>query len=341
VADWLGVFRKVQESFMDDYTRRVEQQKKQYADKSKLKGLPDTYRYWTPRYLVPKVKEVFGESSFYDVYAKSFMDAAQRGRGKILSIGSGDGQIEVAIAENMIRRGFRSFTILATELADVRLDRARKLVADKGLADYFEFKIVDVNEWDPGEKFSGVMAQHTLHHIVELERMFDFIDRNLEDEGVFPIVDMIGRNGHMRWPETLDVIEKLWLILPDKYKFNHQLSKIVDPYDNWDCSKSGFEGIRAQDILPLLCERFSFQSFLGTGGFVDIFIERAFGHNFDVEDEVDMAWFNLIATMNDAMLETGAIKPTMIFAVARKKEFTTIPSVYRGMVPEKAIRQPD
>jgi len=33
----------------------------------------------------------------------------------------------------------------------------------------------------------------------------------------------------------------------------------------WDCSKQGFEGIRAQDILPLLVKKFSFRSFLGFG----------------------------------------------------------------------------
>jgi SAM-dependent methyltransferase len=328
---------------LDEYQRRVEQQKRQYANKEAMKGLPRTYRYWTKNYLIPKTSEVFGEASFYDVYAKSFIESAQKsgGRGRILSIGSGDGQVEVAIAENMIRRGFHDFTILATELAEVRLDRARKLVAEKELGSNFEFKIVDVNQWEPQENFTGVMAQHTLHHIVELERMFDFIDRNLDQHGVFPIVDMIGRNGHMRWPETLDILEKFWLILPDKYKFNHQFSKQVDPYVNWDCSKSGFEGIRAQDILPLLCEKFSFSAFLGTGGFVDIFIERAFGHNFDPDDAVDMAWFDIIARMNDAMLETGAIKPTMIFAVARKKNPAIVTSSYRGMTPEKAIRQPD
>ena len=326
---------------MDDYQRRVEQQKRQYANKEAMKGLPKTFRYWSQRYLVPKAQEVFGERSFYDVYAKSFIEASKKGSGRILSIGSGDGQVEVTIAENMIRRGFSDFKILATELAEIRLDRAKKLVAEKGLEDNFEFLIVDVNQWEPGQGFSGVMAQHTLHHIVELERMFDFIGRNLEEQGVFPILDMIGRNGHMRWPETLDVLEKFWAILPEKYKFNHQSSKLVDPYVNWDCSKSGFEGIRAQDILPLLCERFSFESFLGTGGFVDIFIERAFGHNFDPENPIDMAWFDIVARMNDAMLETGEIKPTMIFAVARKKDPAIAPSFYRGMSPEKAIRWPD
>ncbi|MBA4783784.1 MAG: class I SAM-dependent methyltransferase [Rhizobiales bacterium] len=324
---------------MDEYQRRVEQQKLQYANKAAMKGLPKVFQYWTQRYLVPKVQEVFGERAFYDVYARSFIAAAEKGSGRILSIGSGDGQVEVAIAEKMLSKGFAGFKFLSTELAEVRLDRARKLVAEKGLSDYFEFLIVDVNAWEPDEPFSGVMAQHTLHHIVELERMFDFIDRNLEEDGVFPIVDMIGRNGHMRWPETLEPLERLWAILPEKYKYNHQSSKLVDPYVNWDCSKSGFEGIRAQDILPLLCDRFSFESFLGTGGFVDIFIERDFGHNFDPESSVDMAWFDTIATMNDAMLETGAIKPTMIFAVARKKRDVVGASIYRGMTPEAAIRQ--
>jgi trans-aconitate methyltransferase len=62
--------------------------------------------------------------------------------------------------------------------------------------------VVDVNATKPTSKFDVIMANHSLHHIVELEKTFDTIFDCLNENGIFATCDMIGRNGHMRWPET-------------------------------------------------------------------------------------------------------------------------------------------
>lgn len=322
------------------YAKRVDDQVRQFANMERLKGLPPVYRYWSQNYVVPKIWEVFDVGSHLHIYVSAFGDALDKagGKGKILSVGSGDANVEVALVKQMLAAGIENFTILATELSEVRFERARRLVHERQLDDYFEFKVVDVNEWQPDERFVGVMAQHTLHHIVALEKLFSFIDRNMYDEGAFVVVDMIGRNGHMRWPETLEYVEKIWSFLPDRYKYNHQFGKFMPEYVNWDCSNKGFEGIRAQDILPLLCEYFSFTHFLGVGGFVEVFVDRGFGHNFDADNSADRNFIDIVARLNDALLETGEIKPTMIFAVCQKKDRGLPVRLYRGKSPAEMVR---
>ena len=54
------------------------------------------------------------------------------------------------------------------------------------------------------------MAHHSLHHIVALETLFGQIVERLEPEGAFITMDLIGRNGHMRWPETLAIVRHIW-----------------------------------------------------------------------------------------------------------------------------------
>jgi len=103
---------------------------------------------------------------------------------------------------------------------------------------------------------------------------------------------MIGRNGHMRWPEAMDVIPSLWKYLPQSHKFSHQLKRIEHGYVNWDCSSKSFEGTRARDILPELVKSFQFDLFLGFCSLVDIFIDRGFGPNFDLESE----WTDSLST---------------------------------------------
>ena len=52
-----------------------------------------------------------------------------------------------------------------------------------------------------------------------------------------------------------------------------------------------FEGIRAQDILPLLVERFTFDEFIGFGNVIDPFVDRSFGPNFDIASpKISRSW---------------------------------------------------
>jgi len=67
-----------------------------------------------------------------------------------------------------------------------------------------------------------------------------------------------------------EVRPDVWRELPDKYKFNHGMKRIEKTFPNTDYSVAGFEGIRAQDILPLLTRRFHFELFVGFANIVDI-----------------------------------------------------------------------
>lgn len=320
------------------YSDRVESQVSQFADKEALVPLPKIYQYWNQNYIVPKLLEAFGYRNLWEIYARSFIEAANDKAPRVLSVGSGDGIVEVRIASKMLELGCDDFTFVATELSDIRLDRARQNAEAAGLSRHFEFEQVDVNETSFDENFTGAMAQHTLHHIVELEALFQNIRDLLTDDGVFVVVDMIGRNGHMRWPETLAYVERFWEILPEKYKYNHQFKKTHHEYVNWDCSIRGFEGIRSQDILQLLREHFSFSAFACAGGFVDVFVERGYGHNFDREDPHDLALIDVIAELNDALLQLGNIKPTMMFATCHKPGRATSERTFGGLSSAQAVR---
>jgi hypothetical protein len=138
---------------------------------------------------------------------------------------------------------------------------------------------------------------------------------------------MIGRNGHMRWPEALEIIQDIWKFIPDHYKTNHQLKRVEKEYDNWDCSKTGFEGICAQDILPLLVAKFTFRAFLG------------FGHNLDVDNQRDTGFIDFLEQLNSLLIDLGYLKPTMIYGVmTRRKQHAPPPRCYRHWTPAFCAR---
>jgi hypothetical protein len=150
---------------------------------------------------------------------------------------------------------------------------------------------------------------------------------------------MIGRNGHMRWPEACEQIARLWSLLPDTYKYNHQLSRLEETFDNWDCSKEGFEGIRAQDILSLLIESFEFEYFLAFSNLIDVFCDRSFGHNFSRERSFDRAFIDFVAELDERLIREGTLTPTHLVAVMTRDKSAN-PVFVDGLDPGRCVRVP-
>lgn len=172
------------------------------------------------------------------------------------------------------------------------------------------------NQWRAAKPYHAVMANQSLHHVMQLEHLFDAIlDAIKPLNGVLITSDMIGRNGHQRWPEALSLLEEFWDQLPPKYKYNRQLKRQDDQFVNWDCATDGFEGIRAQDIMRLLSERFHFDLFVPFANLITPFIDRGFGHNFDVDSEFDRSFIDRVHARDEVEIRAGRISPTQMFAV--------------------------
>ena len=148
---------------------------------------------------------------------------------------------------------------------------------------------------------------------------------------------MIGRNGHQRWPEALTLVEKYWHELPLSYRFNLQLNRMETEFSDWDCSTEGFEGIRSQDILPLLVERFHFEEFLAFGNVIMPFVDRSFGHHLEPTTAWDSGFIDRLHGVDEAGFKSGDLTPNMMFAAMTTNKSDKEIFV-RGLSPEKSIR---
>ena len=324
-----------------DYEARIQAQIAQYADPEGLIQLGPIYRYWIYKHIVPRIDEVFGvNNALLSMHSMQRRRLRQPGAGRrIASLGAGECEYDILLIKKLLEMGETDFVVEAIELSPLRFDRARASALAEGVEQYLLLNQGDLNTWVANGKYSVVIAKDTLHHVLELEHLFDAIHEGLEEDGVFLTTDMIGRNGHMRWPEALEIIQAIWKFIPDHYKINHQLKRVEKEYDNWDCSKTGFEGIRAQDILPLLVEKFAFRGFLGFGNLPDIFIERGFGHNLKVDNPHDTGFIDFLEDLNTLLIDVGYLKPTMIYgAMMRRRHPAPPPSCYRHWTPEFCVR---
>jgi hypothetical protein len=218
-----------------------------------------------------------------------------------------------------LSNGPGTFRLECLELSPILIDRANHRIQQAGLSAYVTMVQRDLNAWSPKESSAGtytaVLANHILHHVVELEALFASVAVAIGQTGVFLTADMIGRNGHMRWPEALVLVNALWDTLPEELKYNHVFRQTDHAFNNWDCSSKGFEGARAQDSLPLLVQRFQFEKFLGFGNLPDEFCDRFYGPNFDPVIPAHTRFIDSVEHLNSLLLELGVLKPTKMLAV--------------------------
>jgi SAM-dependent methyltransferase len=305
------------------YEEKLEQEQGIYAHVQDVHGLPEIFHYWSNRYLRPHL-EVRGFSSpdeMFLCYAGLAAREALAGSPlRILSLGAGNGDLELSILNRLPAAEAQVTHIDCLELNPRMIERGQVAAAAAGFSHSISFIQTDFNTWrHSGAPYRLIFANQSLHHVLALEHLLGQVHTALSLDGRFIISDMIGRNGHRRWPEALEAIWDFWSELPLSYRRNRQLGTYEELYVDRDFSRVGFEGIRAQDILPLLCERFGFAWFHAFGNIIDPFVDRSFGPNFDVTRDWDRDLIDRVHAADEAGIARGAWTPTHLLAVLRKE----------------------
>ena len=334
-----GVGRAVSRSPGIDYRWRSWMERLFFSRCQAVHDLPPIFHYWSNRYLKPKLEAlgVPDPDRFFLQHLERCYDAGDAQR-RFVSVGAGACDLEIRLAQALEASGRDRFVIDALEVNRSMIERGIERSATAGISAHVRPQLCDVNAWQPAGRFDAVIANHSLHHLVALEHLFDAVARTLAPHGRFIVSDMIGRNGHMRWPEALAIVNEYWDELPPSYRYDRQRFLQLDAFENWDCARDGFEGIRAQDILPLLIERFSFDAFLAFANVIDPFVERSFGPNFSVEREWDRGFIDRVHARDEEEIAAGRIKPTHMFAVMRTSR--TGEGLFVGPSPAEAVRRP-
>lgn len=321
------------------YEDRVAQETRIFADQVLVHDLPPIFHYWSNTYLRPML-QAFGCEHPEDFLAHHlFLSARHTGAAapRFVSLGCGNCDAEIRIAQALVQRGLTEFTFECMDINPAMLERGAALAREAGLEGRVLPVQGDFNRWTPDGRYDGIMANQSLHHVLELEALFDAVRLALQPQARFVVSDMIGRNGHQRWPEAAAIVREFWEQLPPAYRYNLQLQRQEDDFLDWDCSVEGFEGVRAQDVLPLLLERFGVEVFLGFGNIVDPFIDRGFGHHFDAGHAFDRHFIDRVHARDEAEMQAGRITPTHMLAVFALQR--DIACAHRpGLAPHASVR---
>ena len=320
------------------YRSRVQTEIGTYTGIENVHDLPAIAHYWSEKYILPMLVP-FGFRNSVEFFRTYIAQVCGKTEDvvSILSVGAGNCATEINIAEWLRERGIENYAFECVDINPEVLKRGHISSSEKGLANRFVLGTFDINTWKPAHPYDVVLAVQSLHHFVELELLFEKIHQALKPAGYFLCDDMIGRNGHQRWPEALKFVNQFWGELPEKYKYNHGLKCVEKKFPNADYSTQGFEGIRAQDILPLLIRYFHFDLFIGFGNIIDIFVDRTYGPNFDPANEGDCSFIDRVQALDQAEIESGRVKPTHMLAALTRQPVSQM-KTYKHLSPEFCVR---
>ncbi|MCS6890435.1 MAG: class I SAM-dependent methyltransferase [Rhodovarius sp.] len=326
----------------DDEARRLQAEITNFEGREEIHRHGPLFHWRLSRVLRPALLRAFGHYDIYAVYAEAIAGAVLRtGLDTVLSLGCGDGVQEIRILRRAEELGLPAFRIIGFELAPGVVARANALADAEGLRHRFEARACDLNARLPHEeRVAAVMAHHALHHLVGLERLFDSLLARLPSEGILVTFDMIGRNGHRRWPEVQDFLDKVWALLPEERRYDHLFRRATPAFEDWDCAIDGFEGVRAQDILPLLAQGFIPERFIAWGAFTELFTSARFGPNFDLTQDEDLAFLEGMIGLEQRFLAERRTTPTEMAAIFRPRSSAMVPDATTAEAFQRAIRLP-
>jgi len=277
--------------------------------------------------LIPRVDAYLHALSFYNLYVKSKMKndniekylidhAKSKENGiVILSLGSGTADWEVSLLEKA--GGKIRFDVV--EVNKKLVEKAIGYCRSKNLDLYFFGQ--DVNEISiPKAHYDFIVVKSSLHHFVKLEHIFSEIKKGLAKDGKFVVMqEVIGRNNMKLYPETERIAQKIFDILPSKFRFNHYSKKIDNKIPNpLIDSADSFECIRSEEILPLLLKFFNPLEYVTKNAFLTILLDFRYGPNYDIKNPFDKSLVEIIANLDVYYITNQILKPTTLTGIFGK-----------------------
>lgn len=247
-------------------------------------------------------------------YAKLPVDNA-------LELACGRGDFSIRLVREGIARNVDAY-----DISDTAVDAARRNALNAGI-ESLQFHTADVNKIELEEdKYDLVCFSQSLHHIEELEHVFEQIAKALKKDGLLFVNDYVGPS-RMQWTDKqMALMNEILEILPKSYRkllsgdmgyrgeYKKEVHRTpVEIYLKVDPS----EGVRSAEILPVAKRYFKIIDERPLAGTIHYELLRGIVHNFDVNSEKDTALLKMILLLEKELISNGVINSDFECFVAR------------------------
>jgi SAM-dependent methyltransferase len=235
---------------------------------------------------------------------------------RILSILAGAARIEQQLIE--FCKGEVDITLL--DASPDLIERAAGRLSSVRAGVRVDCLIGDINAGLPGAgEFDIIVCVSALHHVANLEDVLFQINERLAPDGEFwNIGEQIGRNGNRLWPGALAAANEAFGKLPERLRKNAHTGRIDTLISDRDFSRGCFEGIRSEELEPLLEAYLVPEHVFKRNSFLWRLVDATYSDNFDLAAKEDLnCLHDLVAA--EAIYWSNGGRSTEMHAVFRKK----------------------
>lgn len=294
-----------------DYARLVAEEQQHYSGievtESLLEGgvhaHASWYHYWSRVYA--DMRAAGGEE------AATYVERASRGLDRplrILSLGSGYCGQEIMLAARIAT----PYEITCTDLNPALFDQAAAVAKARGL--HLRFASMDMNfaEIETG-RYDLILAHAALHHVINLETLFEQVARGLTPTGLFHVVEVVGQNRKLLWPENARFANRALRLVPRAVR---GFTRVRVPRH-----VEGMEGVRQEDIVPLMRRSFTPVFEHAHGAYMRfICTHPRLGRAFDPAHPERRRYLDLLIDLDASAVRQGVLRPLEIWGVYRPRD---------------------
>ena len=238
-----------------------------------------------------------------------------------LSLGCDPGAFE----RSAILTGFAK-KFHAKDSSEAAIEKAREIAAAMQLGDLVEYSVANLDEIElPARTYDAIFGISSVHHIVNLENLFEQCRISLKPGALLFLDEYIGPSRFQAPPKIIAIINRLLAALPARFRKNlfTDDGKTIDYYTpsriehflRLDAS----EAIRSADILDVLRRHFHIVEFRPYGGAVLHMLLSGIVGNFDENDEADATLLRMLATFEEVLESVGSVPSDFAAIVARPR----------------------
>lgn len=176
----------------------------------------------------------------------------------------------------------------------------------------------------PERDYDLIMASGALHHIENLEHLFEQIALRLAPGGLFFAKDYMGPN-HMQWrPRQLELMNAIVGALPEgmnrvAHKNDAVIRKITPIPLEIFARVDPSEGVRSEDIFAVMERYLDVELVVPLGQTIVYETLRGRIQNFDDDDPKDRAILGLMCLLEKELIEAGTLDSDFNLVFARRK----------------------
>ncbi|MFI4959354.1 MAG: class I SAM-dependent methyltransferase [Lysobacterales bacterium] len=299
--------------------------------------LPPIFGYWSSRFLAPDAHRLGIDSPEAFYFSRILQHASNGGMPlRVLSVGAGACDMEVGLAEQLKAAGVHVH-ITCLDFNPALMRRAATTAQARQVSALMAFEARDCNLPFRLPPQDVIIVNQFFHHVTELETFCRSLRESLAPAGMLLSSDIIGRNGHLLWPDVETEVQQIWAELPAAKRHDRHFNAMQTRYRPINHAAYSNEGVRAQDIVGCLLVEFDFELFFSFGAAIVPFIERRIGFNFDPQQADDQALIDRIHALDAAALSRGRYPAANMIAAMRHKGGVTQSPIHEPITAEQHV----